>query len=132
MINNVILTGRLTRDPEHRQTANGSSVARFSLAVARTAKEVDFIRVTCWEKTADLAMQYLTKGRLVGVEGHLRINVTGEGDQRREYADVVCNRLVFLESQNQTQATPAPARNNTSISRGLQRPNAPVDDDIPF
>jgi single-strand DNA-binding protein len=64
-INQVILMGRLTRDPETRTTTTGKTVTSFSLAVDRQTQDdqADFFDVTAWEKTGELVQQYLTKGR---------------------------------------------------------------------
>lgn len=99
-MNSVNLMGRLTRDPEMRTTPSGRKVARFTIAVDRltSEKQTDFIRISCWEKQADLAMDYLFKGDMVGIEGRLQINVKGEGDDRREYAEVSAFRLTFTPS----------------------------------
>ena len=70
-INQVILLGRLTRDPEQRTTASGKNVVSFSIAVSRATQDdqADFFNVTAWEKLGDLVMQYLNKGRRVLVQG---------------------------------------------------------------
>ncbi|MBX3095601.1 MAG: single-stranded DNA-binding protein [Fimbriimonadaceae bacterium] len=75
-INRVVLIGRLTRDPELRNTSTGMSVAEFSLAVDKKRKSDDgdnanFFRIKCFGRTADFVTQYLSKGRLVGVDGRL-------------------------------------------------------------
>ena len=73
-INQVILMGRLTRDPEQRTTPSGKNVASFSIAVDRggDSDQADFFDVTAWEKLGDLVVQYLAKGRRVLVQGRLR------------------------------------------------------------
>ena len=73
-INQVILMGRLTRDPETRTTPSGKTVTSFSLAVDRQGQDdqADFFDVTAWEKTGELVAQYLTKGRRALVQGRLR------------------------------------------------------------
>jgi single-strand DNA-binding protein len=84
-INCVTLMGRLTADPELRQTAGGVSTVQFTLAVNRAYKnqngeqESDFIRCVAWRQTAEFISRYFTKGRLIIVEGSLR---TGSYDDR--------------------------------------------------
>lgn len=104
MYNRVILIGRLCADPELKYTQGGTPVARFSLAVDRGRKnqqgekETDFIRCSTWNKQAELVVSYLQKGRLVAVEGSLRIDVVEQQDgQRRQYVEVVCNSVRFLD-----------------------------------
>lgn len=104
MLNTVVLIGRLCKDPELRYTPSGKAVATLRLAVDRGTtdpqgnKETDFIDVIVWEKQAETTANYLTKGRLVGVQGRLQIRQyeTQEG-QRREKAEVVAQQVRFLD-----------------------------------
>jgi single-strand DNA-binding protein len=108
--NKIILIGRLTRDPEVRSTVSGSSVANFSLAVDRQSKnnnDVDFINIVAFNKTADFASNYLEKGKLILVEGQLRINKwTDRNDVKRETAEVWANRMAFMETKKSQQNKP--------------------------
>ena len=103
MINRVVLTGRLTRDPELRYTTTGKAVCNFSLAVDRRfsggqEKETDFIRIVTWQKLAETCANHLNKGRLVAVDGRLQIrNYETQEGQRREAAEVVADNVVFLD-----------------------------------
>ena len=78
MLNRVCLMGRLTRDPELRQTQNGVSVTTFTLAVDRNYqadknnRQADFINIVAWRHTAEFAEKYFTKGQLVAVEGSIK------------------------------------------------------------
>ena len=104
MINRVVLVGRLTRDPEMRTTSTGKSVASFSIAVDKRFKgadgedTADFFRVSCWEKTAEFVANYLTKGRLVAVDGRLqhRKYVASDGTNR-EVVEVVAESVQGLD-----------------------------------
>ena len=79
MLNKVILMGRLTKDPELRNTPNGVSVASFTLAVDRDyarqgeERKTDFINIVAWRNTADFVSKYFTKGQLVAVCGKLQV-----------------------------------------------------------
>ncbi len=80
MVNRIVLVGRLTRDPESQYTTNGIAIAKFSVAVDRFSKnpetgekETDFIDIVAFRRTAEFVTQYITKGRLVAVEGRLQI-----------------------------------------------------------
>jgi len=103
MLNNIILIGRLTRDPELRHTPNGVAVAKFTLAVDRRKvkdreKEVDFIDILAWAKLAEICANYLGKGRLVAVEGRLQIRSYDDSQGvRRKTAVVVADNVRFLE-----------------------------------
>ena len=78
MYNKVFLIGRLTKDPDSRVTASGIPLARFTVAIDRPGgrdnKVTDFINIVCWRRTAEIAGQYLKKGKLVSIEGSLRID----------------------------------------------------------
>ena len=85
MLNKVILMGRLTADPELRQTPSGVSTCRFTVAVDREfvgqgqERQADFITVTAWRQSAEFVSRYFSKGRMICVEGNLR---TGSYDDR--------------------------------------------------
>lgn len=86
MLNKVILMGRLTADPELRQTPSGVSTCQFTVAVERNftpqggERQSDFITVVAWQKTAEFVSRYFAKGRMICVEGNLR---TRTYDDRR-------------------------------------------------
>ncbi|MDD2620069.1 MAG: single-stranded DNA-binding protein [Syntrophomonadaceae bacterium] len=100
MLNRVVLIGRLTRDPELRYTPSGTAVATFTLAVGRKFKrdETDFIPIVTWTKLAEHCANYLSKGRLVAVEGRIQVRTyeTQEG-QKRWVTEVVAEDVRFLE-----------------------------------
>ncbi len=102
-MNLVVLIGRLGADPELRILPDGTSVCTFSLAVDRPKadgeKDVDWIDVTAFRRQAELASEYLAKGRLVCVQGSIRERKweTEDGQKRRAHG-VVANRIEFLLS----------------------------------
>ena len=107
-LNRVILIGRLTADPEHKYTPSGIAVAQFRIAVDRPQssearqscqqKQTDFIPIVVWRQAADFAKNYLTKGRLVCVEGRMQVREyqTPDGQRRRE-TEVVAETLQGLD-----------------------------------
>lgn len=103
-VNRVVLVGRLTRNPEMRSTTTGKSVASFGIAVNRRVKgqdgDADFFTVTCWGQTAEFATNYLSKGRLIAVDGRLswRKYTTSDG-QNREVVEVVADNVQILDSR---------------------------------
>ena len=113
-MNNVVLIGRLTKDPEVRYTAAQMAVATFTLAIDRPVKaggekQTDFPRVTVFGKQAENCEKYLAKGRLCGVQGRLQTGSYQNKDGATVYTtDVVAGRVEFLEwgdrPQNQIQA----------------------------
>lgn len=100
-INQVILMGRLTRDPELRTTPSGKTIASFSLAVDRAGQEdaTDFFEVTAWEKLGELVNQYLSKGRRCLVQGRLRQDSWDDKEtgKKRSKVEVVATDVTFLD-----------------------------------
>jgi single-strand DNA-binding protein len=113
-LNHVVLIGRLVRDPELRQTAPGTPVANFTLAVDRRpkadgGKEADFLKVVAWGKLGEHCASYLTKGRLVAVEGHLQTHTyQGQDGQSHTAVEVVAENVQFL-SPNPKNAAEGPS-----------------------
>ena len=119
-MNKVVLIGRLTADPELRQTQNGVSSCKFTVAVNRKFKnehtgeyDADFISCTAWRQTAEFVSRYFSKGKMIALEGSLR---TGKY-QDRNHSDVTHYTTEFVGGKNdgsgaqeQPQAqAPAPA-----------------------
>ena len=103
-INQVILMGRLTRDPEQRTTTTGKTIASFSIAVDRGGQDdsADFFNVTAWEKLGELVMQYVTKGRRVLVQGRLRQDTWDDKEtgKKQSRIEVVATDVTFLDGPN--------------------------------
>ena len=103
-INQVILMGRLTRDPEQRTTTTGKTIASFSIAVDRGGQEdaADFFDITAWEKLGDLVVQYLAKGRRVLVQGRLRQDSWDDKEtgKKRSRVEVTATDVTFLDGPN--------------------------------
>jgi len=103
-INQVILMGRLVRDPEQRTTTTGKTIASFSIAVDRGGQEdqADFFNVTAWEKLGDLVIQYLAKGRRVLVQGRLRQDSWDDKEtgKKQSRIEVTATDVTFLDGPN--------------------------------
>lgn len=103
-INQVILMGRLTRDPEQRTTTTGKTIASFSIAVDRGGQDdtADFFNVTAWEKLGDLVIQYLAKGRRVLVQGRMRQDTWDDKEtgKKQSRIEVVATDVTFLDGPN--------------------------------
>lgn len=87
MINRVVLSGRLTRDPEMKTTPNGIQVCTFSLAVDRgfgEKKETDFVPIVTWRGLAENCGKYLTKGKQAVLEGRLQIRTYEDREGKKE------------------------------------------------
>lgn len=144
MLNKVILMGRLTSDPDVRQTATGVSVANFSLAVDRgyakqgEEKETDFINVVCWRGTADFVGKYFKKGQLIAVDGKISTrNYTDNNGNKRYVTEVVANEVFFAESKRGSDGTSsAPVAQNEAafaqLAESYERVNFEGDGDLPF
>lgn len=140
-INQVILMGRLTRDPEVRTTASGKSVTSFSLAVDRGGQDdqADFFDVTAWEKTGELVAQYLSKGRRALVQGRLRQDSWDDKDtgKKRTRVEVVAFDVTFLDGPNGdgggSQGSSSAPRQQTKDVAPEDIDDKPIDlSEIPF
>ena len=110
-MNRVILMGRLTADPELRQTPQGTSVTSFTIAVDRRIKtengqQADFITCVAWRKTAEFICRYFQKGRMIAVEGQLQSRSWDTQDGKRQYAtEVIVDNVSFTGEKPQTENT---------------------------
>lgn len=104
--NQVIIVGNLARDPELRSTSSGRSVASFAVATNRVwtdqngeqQEQADFHNVVVWEKLAELADQYLSKGRRVMIVGRLQTRSWEGDDGKKNYrTEIVANEVNFLD-----------------------------------
>ena len=106
MMNKVILIGRLTRDPELRHTPNGTAVCQFSIAVDRLPdqngqRQADFISVTVWNRLAENLAKYMSKGRLIAVEGRIQTRNYDNNEGKRVYVtEIIASNIQYLESKN--------------------------------
>ena len=123
--NKVILMGNLTRDPETKFLPNGSAVGSISLAVNRTwfdkasqqkKEEVTFVDVTLWGRDAEIAGEYLAKGRSVLIEGRLSLETWDDKatGQKRSKLKVTCERLVLVGGKGEKSDGPQEVPQGTS------------------
>lgn len=116
-LNRVQLIGRLGRDPETRYTPTGKQVTHFSVAVSRqwrdaegeTKDATDWFNVEAWGRLGEICQQYLSKGRLVFVEGRLHTNVVGEGEDRKYFTKVVANQMQMLDRKPEENEPETPS-----------------------
>ena len=136
--NRIILVGRLTRDPESRVTPAGVPVTTFGLAVNRPRssqaepgqrEEADFFNIVTFRNTAEFVANYLTKGRLVLVEGRLQVReYTNRDGQLTKAVEVVADTVQFMEKRQEGEmgdeggsyAAPAPAPSRGGYDQGGQ------------
>ena len=105
-MNKVILMGRLTRDVEMRQTPNGVSLARFSIAVNRrfagkdAQQQADFINCVAWRQTGEFIARYFQKGSMIAVVGSIQSRSWDGNDGKKQYAtEVVVDEAYFTGSR---------------------------------
>jgi single-strand DNA-binding protein len=111
-MNQIVLMGRLTRDPELRHTQSGTPVASFTLAVDRgfTSKDsgerqTDFIDIVAWRGTAEFVSKYFVKGQMAAVTGRLQIrDWTDKDGNKRRSAEVISDNIYFTESKRSRDA----------------------------
>lgn len=143
-INQVILMGRLTRDPEMRTTTTGKTIASFSIAVDRGGQDdqADFFDVTAWEKLGELVNQYLSKGRRCLVQGRLRQDSWDDKEtgKKRSRVEVVATDVTFLDGPsgdsngagNSSASAPSQSKRNNDVSP-TDIDDKPIDlSEIPF
>jgi len=130
-INQVILMGRLTRDPEQRTTTTGKTIASFGIAVDRGGQEdqADFFNVTAWEKLGDLVIQYLAKGRRVLVQGRLRQDTWDDKEtgKKQSRIEVVATDVTFLDGPNGDSGSDNGSSQRSSNSGSSSSNSAPKD-----
>ena len=133
-INNVVLTGRLSRDPEIKQTQSGVSVCNFCIAVDRQYKSgeekiCDFINCVAWRGTADFVSKWFHKGDGIGVTGSIQTSkwVT-DGGENRYATEVLCQQVSFLDGKkNAVEATQTHMEGNQNFSEVTEE-----DESLPF
>lgn len=98
MLNKAVMVGRLTADPELRQTPNGVDVCSFTVAVDRGKdKGTDFIDCVAWRQRAEFVIRYFGKGDPIGIEGTIQTrNYEDRQGNRRKAVEVVCDQVSFL------------------------------------
>lgn len=151
-VNQVILMGNLTRDPEVRTTPSGQSVCSFSLALNRAYKgsngewqeATDYIDIVAWGPLGERVAQYLGKGRRALVQGRLQSRSWEQDGQKRSKVEVVANDVTFVDGRGSESGgeggAPAP-RTATSAPAGKTQADVVIEDigdepidlsDIPF
>lgn len=133
--NKVIIVGNLGKDPELRYTAQGTPVCTFSLATNERRKDrngelqdqTTWFRVTMWERRAEAASQYLSKGVPVYIEGRLRVEeYTDRDGKQRHSLEVTATDMQFIGKRNEQEDRPTAKQQD-------ERPESEfIDDDIPF
>lgn len=140
MVNNVVLVGRITKDPEIKYGTAGTAVCNFTLAVNRNFKnkegsyDADFVNIVVFNATAKLMEQFVTKGLLLAVQGRIQTRNYENNEGRRVYVtEVIGNTVQFLESKNKSNAGNTPYDFESGFNADdLNDASNIDDDDLPF
>lgn len=155
MLNNVVLMGRLTADPELRHTSNGVAVTSFTLAVNRsyakagTERATDFIDIVAWRNTAEFVTKYFVKGQLVAVEGSIQTRTYQDKDgNNRKAFEIIANNVHFAEAKREGAPRGDYGSSSSTAGEAYQHQGEaassfengsdddfkeiPADDDLPF
>ena len=132
-MNKVILMGRLTKDVEMRQTPNGVSLARFSIAVTRRFKnsngeyDADFINCVAWRQTGEFIARYFQKGGMIAIVGSIQTRSWDGNDGKKQYAtEVIVDEAYFTGSKSENSTG-----SNTDLSdSGLDDLNSQYGEDF--
>lgn len=144
MINNTVLAGRLTKDPDLKYTASGSAVATFTLAVNRNFtnaegnREADFINCVIWRKPAETMANYAHKGTLIGITGRIQTrSYDNQQGQKVFVTEIVAENFQLLEKKSdnqqggqQNQQSQQARPQNDPFAKSTQVDIS--DDDLPF
>lgn len=149
-LNQVVLIGRLTKDPELRYTPSGVAVTQFTLAIDRPftnqggEKEADFIPIVVWKTVAENVANYVKKGHQVAVTGRIQVRSYENNEGRRVYVtEVIGQNVQFLTTQSNGSPSQNASKQNGGNSQnsqtGTNRGTNPAgdawdisDDDLPF
>jgi len=145
MLNKVMLIGNLGRDPEVRSIPSGQQVASFTLATNRRwtdkagqrQEETEWHQIVCWAKQAEIAAQYLTKGKQIFVEGRIQTRSweDRQSGEKKYRTEIICLNFQMLGQRGgmpEMDAGGAPAGGPTYDEGQGGGHGAPEDDDIPF
>ena len=144
MLNVVVLSGRLTQDPELKTTPNGISVCSFSIAVERRFKsgeerQSDFINIVTWRSSAEFVSKYFKKGQMIAIRGSIQTRRYQDKDGNNRTAfEVVADDVQFADfarREGDSAAAAAPGATPASYSNGSAGDFTSIDDvdeDLPF
>ena len=138
MFNVVILSGRLTSDPELKTTPSGVYVCSFTIAVERKYKQgedrqADFINIVAWRHTAEFIAKYFQKGSMIGIEGSAQTRKYQDKDGNNRTAfEVVASNVHFMESKKAEAASVNAAPTAYSNASDIDFEQVELDDDLPF
>lgn len=111
MLNQVVLVGRIVKEPELKKTESGKSVTNLTIAVPRPYKnydgdyDTDFVPCILWTGIAENTVEYCKKGDLVGIKGRIQTRISEiNEEEKRQYVEVVAERVTFLAGKKKEEA----------------------------
>ena len=136
MLNQIVLMGRLVRDPELRRTGSGTAVASFTIAVDRDfadkqsgEKETDFIECVAWRQTGEFVSKYFSKGRMIVVSGRLQVRKWKNKDGENRYStEVIAENVYFGDSKKEESGHTGFIPNEFATPSLPQYPSPPASD----
>ena len=139
MLNVIAIMGRLSRNPELRQTTTGKSVASFTIACSRGRKDangkelVDWIPVVAWEHTAEFVCKYFEKGSLIAIDGRLQSRTYKDRDgNNRATIEIVVNNAHFAGSKSTGGGSNSVPAGGSYNEPAMQLDESEDDGDLPF
>lgn len=136
-----MIIGRLTRDPELRTTPNGASVCQLGLATnyvytnqqsGQKVEQVEYHTAVLWRKLAEIANQYLKKGRRVYIEGRLVTRSwDGKDGQKKNRTEIVVDNMIMLDGGQGGAGGAGGSSQNTSFAPASQTNNEPIIEELP-
>lgn len=109
MLNNVVLVGRLVKDPNLLDTENGKKMTFITLAIPRSFKNIngeydtDYIECVLFDVVAANTVEYCKKGSIVGIKGRLQSRVTTNETEKKYFTDVIAEKVTFLSSNQKKE-----------------------------
>ena len=140
-VNKVILVGHLGRDPEVRTIDSGAKVARFSIATTESYKDknsgerkdvTEWHNVVCWRNLADIAERYLTKGKLIYLEGKLQTRSWEDNGAKRYATEVIVNDFKMLGAKGDSPSVPTSVSAEPAKTDNELPPFLTEEDELPF
>jgi single-strand DNA-binding protein len=136
MVNKVFLVGNLGKDPEMRTLPSGKAVATFPLATSRRSRDregnrrddTEWHNIVCFDRLAEIAGQYLAKGKMVFIEGRIQTRSWEDRDGKKQYrTEIVCESFQMLGGRGDANRASGAAPVVEEVDSGV-----PEDDDLPF
>lgn len=140
-VNKVILVGRLGKDPEIRTFENGVKKATFTLATSENRKDkegnrienTEWHNIVCWRNLAEIAEQFLNKGKLIYIEGKLRTRSWEDNGLKKYITEIETSTFTMLGSKEEQKPTEVQVPNQPPMPEPVAETNPPdFSDDLPF